>query len=63
MLSVTFLACFQVVFQYEVSNPNMVINLLCRSFGNAFISTSTTMSSIEQYLKVTSPVATRSQTK
>jgi hypothetical protein len=48
---------------YEVSNPNMVINLLCRSFSNAFVSTSATMFSVEQYSKVIFPFSTRSQTK
>ncbi len=41
----------------------MVINLLCHSFGNAFITTSATMSSVEQYSKATSPFSTRSRTK
>ncbi len=38
-----------------IYNPNMVINLLCRSFGNALVNTSTTMSFVEQYLNVTLP--------
>ncbi len=41
----------------------MVINLLCCSFGNAFVSTFATMSFVEQYLKITSPFSTHSRTK
>ncbi len=41
----------------------MVINLLCRSFDNALVSTSTTMSFIEQYSNVTSQFSTHSWTK
>ncbi len=48
---------------YEVSSPNMVINLLCRSFDNALVSTLATMSFVEQYSNVTSSFLTRSQTK
>jgi len=48
---------------YEVSDPNMIINLLCCSFNNAFINTSTSMSSIEEYSNVTLPFSIRSWTK
>jgi len=48
---------------YEVSNANIVINLLCCCFGNALVSTSTTMSSIEQYLNVTLPFSIHFLTK
>ncbi len=48
---------------YEVSNPNMVINLLCRSFGIVFVSTYATISFIEQYSKITLPISTCSRTK
>jgi hypothetical protein len=41
----------------------MIINLLCSSFDNALVSTSATMSSVEQYSNVTSPFSTRSWTK
>ncbi len=41
----------------------MVINLLCRSFGNVLVCTSATMSSIEQYSRVTSPFSTCSRIK
>jgi len=48
---------------YEVSNPNMFINLWCRSFDNALVRTSTTMCSVRQYSNRTSPFSTRSRTK
>jgi hypothetical protein len=48
---------------YEISNPNMVINLLCHFFGNALVSTSTTMSSVEQYSNMTLSFSIRFQTK
>ncbi len=47
---------------YEIFNLNMVINLLCCSFDNALISTSTTMSSLNN-TNMTSPFSTRFLTK
>jgi hypothetical protein len=48
---------------YEVSNLNMVINLLCHFFGDALVSTFATMSSVEQYSNVTLPFSTHFRTK
>jgi len=48
---------------YEVSNPNMVISLLCHSFDNALVSTSTTMSSVQQYSNIILRFSIRFRTK
>jgi len=41
----------------------MIINLLCCSFGNALVNTSTTMSFVEQYSNMISPFSTCFRTK
>jgi len=47
----------------EVSNPNMVINLLCHFFDNALVSTSVTIFFVEQYSNMTLPFSTHFWTK
>ncbi len=48
---------------YEISNPNIFINVWCHFLDNALVRTSVTMCSVGQYSNRTSPFSTRSRTK
>ncbi len=48
---------------YEISNPNIFINLWCRFLDNALVRTSATMCFVGDYSNQTSPFSTHSQTK